>query len=81
MWVVAGSVTVRWCGWRAEVIEEDLPVAPGLVLVGDHVVLQIAHLLSFLKVCSSEMGDRWTQWSDRQQGSFHVVEVADPRPD
>ena len=39
-----GSVLVNRRAGGAAVVEEDLPIAPSLVLVGDGVVLKIAHL-------------------------------------
>jgi hypothetical protein len=36
-------------------VEEDLPVTPGLVLVGDHLVLQIARFLHLHEDGSSSL--------------------------
>jgi len=46
---VTGSVLVHRRAGGAAVVEEDFAISPGLVLVGDDVVLQVAHLFSFLE--------------------------------
>lgn len=47
--LVAGAVIVHRRAGRTAVAEENLAIAPGLILVGDDVILQVAHLLPFLE--------------------------------
>ena len=49
--LVAQSVSVHCLAGRAAIVEENLAIAPGLVLVGDDVVLEITDLFSLLE-CS-----------------------------
>lgn len=47
--LVARPVPIHWRAGRAAVIDQDLSIPPGLILVGDDVVLQVANFLVFLK--------------------------------
>jgi hypothetical protein len=47
--LVTGSVSVHRRAGRAAVVDEDFSISPGLVLLSDDVILQVAHLLSFLE--------------------------------